>query len=90
MVISQGMDHSAVLTIAAQLDTDQQSVADLMQRAQGAVNTLAQNWFGHDSSQFASEWATRSTQLIGAADVIAVMSRQARTQASDQENTSKS
>jgi uncharacterized protein YukE len=90
MVVSQGMDHSAVLTIAAQLDTDQQSVADLMQRAQGAVTTLGQNWFGNDSSQFASSWATRSTQLMGAADVIAVMSRQARTQASDQATTSKS
>jgi uncharacterized protein YukE len=84
------MDHSAVLTIAAQLDTDQQNVADLMQRAQGAVTALGQNWFGRDSSQFASDWATRSTQLTGAADVIAVMSRQARAQAADQATTSKS
>jgi uncharacterized protein YukE len=90
MLVSQGMDHAAVLTIAAQLDTDQQSVADLMQRAHGAVTTLGHNWFGNDSSQFASDWATRSTQLMGAADVIAVMSRQARTQASDQATTSKS
>jgi uncharacterized protein YukE len=90
MVVSQGMDHSAVLTIAAQLDTDQRSVADLMHRAQGVVTTLGQNWFGADSIQFASEWATRSTQLMGAADVIAVMSRQARTQASDQATTSRS
>ena len=37
MALSQGMDHSAVLTIAAQLDTDRQTVADLMQRAQGAA-----------------------------------------------------
>jgi uncharacterized protein YukE len=88
MALSQGMDHSAVLTIAAQLDTDQQTVTDLMQRAQGAVSTLGQNWFGSDSSQFASDWATRSKQLMGAADVIAVMSKQARTQASDQQATS--
>ena len=88
MAVSQGMDHSAVLTIAAHLDTDQQTVTDLMQRAQGAVNTLGQNWFGNDSSQFASDWAARSTQLMGAADVIAVMSKQARTQASDQQATS--
>jgi len=84
------MDHSAVLTIATQLDTDQLAVADLMQRAQNAVNTLGQNWFGPDSSQFASDWATRSTQLMGAADVILVMSRQARAQASDQQVTSSS
>jgi uncharacterized protein YukE len=84
------MDHSAVLTIAAQLDTDQQAVAHLMQRTQAAVSTLGQNWFGNDSTQFASAWATRSTQLMGAADVIAMMSRQARSQASDQEATSKS
>lgn len=90
MVVSQGMDHSAVLTIAAQLDIDQQNVAHLMQRAQGAVTTLGQNWFGNDSSQFASQWATNSTQLMGAADVIAVMSRQARTQAADQALTSTS
>jgi uncharacterized protein YukE len=88
MAISQGMDHSAVQTIAAQLDTDQKMVTDLMQRAQSVVNTLGQNWFGNDSSQFASDWATRSKQLMGAADVIAVMSRQARTQASDQKTTS--
>lgn len=88
MALSQGMDHSAVLTIAAQLDTDQQTVTDLMQRAQGAVSTLGQNWFGSDSSQFASDWAARSGQLMGAADVIAVMSKQARTQASDQQATS--
>jgi uncharacterized protein YukE len=84
------MDHAAVLTIAAQLDTDHQSVAALMHRAQGAVTTLGQNWFGNDSNQFASDWATRSAQLMGAADVIAVMSRQARTQAADQATTSKS
>jgi len=90
MLVSQGMDHAAVLAIAAQLDTNHQKVADLMQRAQGAVTTLGQNWFGNDSNQFASEWATRSAQLMGAADVIAVMSRQARVQAADQVATSKS
>jgi len=90
MAVSQGMDHSAVLTIAAQLDTDQQRVTDLLQRAHGAVSTLGQNWFGKDSTQFASDWATRSTQLMGAGDVIALMSRQARTQASDQQTTSAS
>ncbi|MBE3075505.1 MAG: hypothetical protein IMZ75_11285 [Actinobacteria bacterium] len=88
MAVSQGMDHSAVQTITAQLDTDQQTVTDLMQRAQSAVTTLGQNWFGKDSSQFASDWATRSTQLMGVVDVITMMSRQARTQASDQQATS--
>jgi uncharacterized protein YukE len=82
------MDHSAVLTIATQLDTDQQSVAELVQRAQGAMNTLGQNWFGSDSSRFASDWTARSHLLVGASDVIALMSRQARTQASDQQTTS--
>ena len=90
MVVSQGMDHAAVLAIAAQLDTDQQLVTNLMQRAQGAVDTLGQNWFGNDSNQFSSNWATRSTQLMGAADVISVMSKQARVQASDQQATSSS
>ena len=90
MAVSQGMDYSAVLAIAAQLDTDQQLVTNLMQRAQGAVDTLGQNWFGNDSNQFSSDWATRSTQLMGAADVIAVMSKQARVQASDQQATSSS
>jgi uncharacterized protein YukE len=84
------MDHAAVLTIATQLDTDQHAVTDLMHRAQGAVSTLGQNWFGNDASRFASDWAARSTQLIGAADVIAVMARQARAQASDQQATSAS
>jgi len=88
MAVSQGMDHSAVLTIAAQLDTDQQAVTDLLQRAQSAVRTLGQNWFGNDSTGFASAWATRSTLLMGAADVIAMMARQARTQASDQQAAS--
>lgn len=90
MIISQGMDHSAVLAIAAQLDNDQQRVTDLMHRAQGAVNTLAANWFGNDSNQFASDWAGRTALLMSAADVIAVMSKQARTQASDQQSTSTS
>ena len=90
MAVSQGMDQAAVLTIAAQLDTDQQSVANLMQRAQSAVDTLGQNWFGKDSTQFASDWAARCTQLLGAADVIGVMSKQARAQASDQQVTSAS
>ena len=88
MVLSQGMDHAAVLSIAAQLDTDQQAVTNLMQRVQGAVDTLAQNWFGKDSTQFSADWASRSIQLMGAADVIALMSRQARTQAADQQATS--
>lgn len=90
MAVSQGMDHAAVLTIAGQLDTDQQSVTNLMQRAQSAVDTLGQNWFGKDSTQFGSDWASRSVQLMGAADVIAVMSRHARVQASDQAATSAS
>ena len=90
MVLSQGMDHAAVLTIAARLDTDHQAVTHLMQRTQSAVDTIAQNWFGQDSTQFSSNWATRSTQLLGAADVLAVMSRQARAQASDQQATSAS
>ena len=88
MAVSQGMDHAAVLTIAAQLDADQQAVADLMQRTHAAVCTLGQNWFGKDSSQFASDWAARSAQLMGAVDVIAAMTRQARTQAADQAATS--
>ena len=37
MAVSQGMDHSVVLAIAAQRDTDQQAVAHLMQRTQAAV-----------------------------------------------------
>ena len=64
MAISQGMDHSAVLTIATQLDTDRQVVTDLMQRAQGAVTTLGQNWFGKDASRFTSDWTARSAQLV--------------------------
>ncbi|HZX98328.1 MAG TPA: hypothetical protein VFE92_02370 [Dermatophilaceae bacterium] len=90
MALSQGMDYSAVLTIAAHLDTDQQAVTHLMQRAQAAVTTMGQNWFGKDSTQFGSDWASGSAQLMGAADVIAVMSRQARVQASDQQATSTS
>jgi uncharacterized protein YukE len=90
MVLSQGMDHAAVTTIAARLDTDQQSVTHLLQRTQNAVDTIAQNWFGKDSTQFSSDWAARSTQLMGAADVLAVMARQARAQASDQQATSAS
>lgn len=88
MAVSQGMNHSAVLTIAAQLDADQQRVTDLLHRAQAAVGTLSQNWFGKDSTQFAADWVVRSTQLMGAVDVISLMSRQARTQASDQATTS--
>jgi len=88
MALSQGMDQAAVQAIAAQLDADQQAVTNLMQRAQGAVETLGQNWFGNDSTRFGSDWAMRSAQLMGAADVIAVMSRQARAQASDQQAAS--
>jgi hypothetical protein len=89
MAVSQGMNHPAVLTVAAALDTDQQAVTDLMQRAATAVSTLGQNWFGNDSTQFAAHWSAHSRQLQMAADAIAAMSRQARTQASDQQTTSK-
>ena len=88
MVVSQGMQRGLVLTTAGQLDTDQLTVTDLMQRTQAVVNTLAQNWFGNDSNQFASDWAGYSRQLQTAADAIAVMARTARTQASDQQATS--
>ena len=88
MTVSQGMQRELVLTTAGQLDTDQQTVTDLMARTQGAVNTLGQNWFGNDSSQFASDWASYSKQLQIAADAIAAMSRTARTQAADQQTTS--
>jgi uncharacterized protein YukE len=88
MAVSQGMQREMVLTTAGQLDTDQQTVTDLMQRTLAAVNTLSQNWFGNDSTQFASDWASYSRQLQTAADAIAAMSRMARTQASDQQSTS--
>ena len=88
MAVSQGMNHSAVLVVAGQLDTDQRTVTDLAQRAETAVSTLVQNWFGSDSTQFASDWAARSRQLHMAADALAAMSRQARTQASDQQAAS--
>ena len=88
MALSQGMNRPAVLTIAGQLDSDQQSVADLMQRTSSVVGTLAQNWFGHDSSQFAADWATHSKQLQMAADGIGAMSKHARSQAMDQQATS--
>ena len=88
MALSQGMQREVVLSTAGQLDTDQQTVTDLMQRTQAAVNTLGQNWFGNDSTQFASDWASYSRQLQIAADAIAVMSRTARSQASDQQATS--
>lgn len=88
MTLSQGMQREVVLTTAGQLDADQQRVADLMQRTQAAVNTLGQNWFGNDSSQFASDWASYSRQLQTAADAIAAMSKTARAQASDQQTTS--
>jgi len=88
MAVSQGMNHSAVLVVAGQLDTDQKTVTDLAQRAETAVSTLVQNWFGSDSTRFASDWAAHSRQLQMAADAIAAMSRQARTQASDQQTAS--
>ncbi|HXR67102.1 MAG TPA: hypothetical protein VN712_00550 [Dermatophilaceae bacterium] len=88
MAVSQGMNHSAVLVVAGQLDTDQQTVTDLAQRAETAVSAVVQNWFGSDSTQFAADWAAHSRQLQMAADAIASMSRQARTQASDQQATS--
>ena len=90
MALSQGMNRPAVLTIAGQLDSDQQTVADLMQRTSSVVGTLVQNWFGHDSSQFAADWATHSRQLQMAADSMAAMSKHARIQATDQETTSTS
>ncbi len=88
MAVSQGMNHPAVLAVAGHLDADQQKVADLMQRTATAVSTLGQNWFGNDSSQFASDWAAHSKQLHLAADGIAAMAKQARSQASDQQATS--
>jgi uncharacterized protein YukE len=90
MAVSQGMNQPAVLAVAGQLDVYGQTVADLMQRTATAVSTLGQNWFGNDSSQFASEWAAHSRQLLVAADAIAAMSKQARAQASDQQVTSTS
>ena len=90
MALSQGMNRPAVLTIAGQLDADQQTVADLMQRTTSVVGTLGQNWFGHDSSQFAADWATHCKQLQVAADSVATMSRHARVQATDQQATSTS
>jgi uncharacterized protein YukE len=90
MTVSQGMQREMVLTTAGQLDADQQMVTDLMQRTLAAVNTLGQNWFGNDSTQFASDWASYSKQLQTAADAISAMSRMARTQASDQQSTSAS
>ena len=88
MSVTQGMQREAVLTVAGQLDADQSTVTDLMARALAAVNTLGQNWFGADSTQFASDWASNSRQLQTAADAIAVMSRTARAQASDQQSAS--
>jgi uncharacterized protein YukE len=88
MAVSQGMNHPAVLAVAGQLDADQQKVTDLMQRTATAVSTLGQNWFGNDSRQFVSDWAAHSKQLHLAADAIAAMAKQARTQASDQQATS--
>jgi len=76
------------MMIAGQLDSDQQTVADLMQRTSSVVGTLAANWFGHDSSQFAADWATQCKQLQMAADTLAAMSRHARVQATDQQTTS--
>ena len=88
MVVSQGMQREMVLNTAGQLDTDQQTVTDLMARTQAVVNTLGQNWFGNDSSQFASDWASHSRALQIAGDAIAAMSKTARIQASDQQATS--
>ena len=88
MAVSQGMNRPAVLMIAGQLDSDQQTVADLRRRTSSVVDTLVQNWFGHDSSQFAADWATHSKQLSMAADALAAMSRHARMQATDQQATS--
>ena len=59
-----------------------------MQRAASAVSTLGQNWFGNDSTWFASDWAAHSRALQVTADAIVAMSRQARTQAADQQTTS--
>ena len=88
MVVSEGMQRELVMTTAGQLDTDQQTVTDVMARTQAVVSTLGQNWFGNDSSQFASDWASYSKQLQIAADAIGAMSRMARAQASDQQATS--
>lgn len=88
MAVSQGMNRPVVLSVADQLDSDQQTVADLMQRTSSVVVTLGHNWFGHDSSQFAADWATQSKQLQMAADAVAAMSKHARIQATDQQTTS--
>lgn len=88
MALSHGMQRDAVMGIAGQLDADQQTVADLIQRTQVAVDTLSQNWFGQDSTQFAADWSGQARQLQMAVDAIMAMSREVRTQASDQQSTS--
>lgn len=90
MALSHGMNHPAVMTIAGQLDTDQHTVADLMQRTTAVVNTLGHNWFGNDASQFATNWASHSRALQMAADALEAMSKHARAQAADQQHTSTS
>jgi len=90
MAVSQGMSRPAVLAIAGQLDTDQQSVADVLHRTSTAVTMLGQNWYGQDSAQFASDWAGHSKALHMAADSIAAMAKQARHQAGDQQAASAS
>ena len=86
--VQQGMNRPVVIEVAGQLNTDHNTLTDIQHNADQSVKTLSENWFGSDATQYASDWSQHSKTLTQAAEMIAMMSKTATQQASQQESTS--
>ena len=86
--LTEGMDIGRIREIASQLTTQAGKVGEVSTSGTSQAGTLAENWLGADSDQFAEAWQGAAQQLQAAQDALQSYSKKALTQADQQEHAS--
>ncbi|CAM4208002.1 WXG100 family type VII secretion target [Janibacter anophelis] len=88
MALNEGMDTDKVRDVASQLTTQSGKIGEVVQNGTSQAGTLAENWLGTDSEQFADAWQNAAKALQSAQDSLDAYAKAAVQQADDQDRGS--
>ncbi|UUZ44815.1 WXG100 family type VII secretion target [Janibacter limosus] len=88
MALTDGMDPVRIREVARQLTTESGKIEEVVTNGTTRAGTLAENWIGNDSEQFASSWQDAVKSLQAARDLMTDYAKTAVEQADQQRGAS--
>ncbi|MGN7247501.1 hypothetical protein ACTHQ1_07205 [Janibacter anophelis] len=86
--LSDAMDTAKIRDVASQLTTQSGKIGEVVQNGTSQAGTLAENWLGNDSEQFADAWQNAAKALQSAQDSLDAYAKAAIQQADQQDKAS--